>query len=191
MRIGLFAATAVLLAGAAPLWAQSNQDAVIQAAVDNGCELSREDARRSLRNSGMTPQEVRGIIRDLVAAGRGRIEGGVFIYEGGSCAPAADERPQQAEETTTPPQPRPAEMAETAAEAAGEMPREDRTNDMVALIRANDCEMTDAEAEVIFDAARLSYFEISQYLMALVEEGEASFDGQTVVLSEDLCEAAN
>jgi hypothetical protein len=190
MRMGIIAAGAILIAGAAPVSAQSNQQIVIDAVVDNGCELSRPEARRALRGSGLTPQDARQVARDLVAAGRGRVENGTFIYTDGPCAPArARQRP--AEETEAPDE----ELAEAleAAEARDEMAAEteNRLDDMVALIRANDCEMTADEADVVFDAARLSYFEIGSYLMELVDDEDARFDGQTVTLSPELCEDAN
>ena len=186
MRIGLLSAAALLMAGATPLWAQSNEQAVIQATVDSGCELNREEARQALRGSGMTPQEVRAIIRDLVAQGRGRIDSGTFVYQEGACAPkTTQERPK----------PAPAERTETEApaaeEPAAEAAPENRMDDMVALIRANGCEMTEAQAEVVFHAARLGYVEVAIYLTDLVDDGQASFDGRTIVLSSDLCKVPN
>lgn len=189
MRIGLLSAAALLMAGSTPLWAQSNEQAVIQATVDSGCELSREEARRALRGSGMTPQEVRAIIRDLVAQGRGRIDGGTFVYQEGACAPKTTQerpKPAPAERTETE-----APAAEATDEAAAESSPENRMDDMVALIRANDCEMTEAQAEVVFDAARLGYLEVAIYLTNLVDDGQASLDGRTVVLSSELCKVPN
>jgi len=180
-----------VIAGAAPVSAQSNEQIVIDAVVDNGCQLSRPEARRALRGSGLTPQDARQVARDLVAAGRGRVEDGTFIYTDGPCTPARA-RQRAAEE----PEEEPAgkmdadEMEAKEMDAAAADP-ENRLDDMVALIRAHDCEMTAAEADVVFDAARLSYFEIGRYLMELVDDEQARFDGQTVTLSSALCDDAN
>ena len=62
--------------------------------------------------------------------------------------------------------------------------------EMIQLIRDQGCEMTDQQADDVFDPLGYTYDEINTYLDEMIAAGEATFDGKIVVLSEALCAAA-
>lgn len=142
-------------------------DALFAAIRDNGCSMSEAEAEAAMPALGLTMEEAEDIATDWIADGKAAFENSRLVLTPDFCASA--------------------DAGGGTGGGAGGGADADR---MAAAIRENGCSMTGDEAET--ELVALGFTEASAGTIARmwIEEGLASFEGDSLVLGPELCAGA-
>jgi hypothetical protein len=182
-------------AQAAPMAESGQADTVrarfLSVAAQNGCALDVTAADAALASVGLRMDQAYRIVDELVAAGDASLSNGGALVSLNPALCGADMQPVEPEEQVSE-QGAPPAMADTPTTAPAALAGDDPRAAVLAMLAANGCEVTQANAADMIAAAGLDYNSSMQILTRMMASGEAiSPDGgQTLQVGAPLCVAA-
>lgn len=175
---------------AAQLLARPDVQQFIAVMAENGCTMSQDSAATVFPAHGMDKSAVRTVARLMMAAGMAQVDPdtNALSVDGAYCPTGGAVQGEVAAPQSQPVAP-PQTDPQTSPQATS---TEDPRAGVLAMLAANGCAVTQADAPDMIAAAGLDYATSMQILSQMLASGEATSPdgGQTLQVGAPLCAAA-